>query len=69
MRHLTGFDETRRQRLRDQVLGTRAEDFHTFSEVLENLASVGRVVVMGSQASLNAANQNNPGWLAVQKIL
>ncbi len=69
MRHLVGFDDTRRQRLRDQVLGTRAEDFHTFSEVLENLASVGRVVVMGSQASLNAANQNNPGWLAVQKIL
>ena len=28
MRHLTGIDEVYRQRMRDEILGTTAEDFH-----------------------------------------
>jgi Zn-dependent M16 (insulinase) family peptidase len=69
VRHLTGMDDTLRQRLRDEVLGTSKLDFHAFAEILEDLAASGRVVVMGSQAAINAANQDHAGWLAVQKIL
>jgi presequence protease len=69
IRHLTGMEDTRRQRLRDEVLATRPEDFSKFARILEDLAAGGRVVVLGSQAAINAANQDKNDWLAVQKVL
>jgi hypothetical protein len=37
--------------------------------VLEHLEQVGRVVVMGADEDLQAANQARPGWLNVIKVL
>lgn len=69
VRHLTGMHDARRQRLRDEVLATRPQDFHAFAQVIQELAAKGRVVVMGSQTAINAANQDGSGWLEVQKVL
>ena len=35
MRHLTGIDEVYRQRMREEILGTTAEDFRFFADILD----------------------------------
>ncbi|MCB0060707.1 MAG: insulinase family protein, partial [Caldilineaceae bacterium] len=69
MRYL--FDETdeQRQRIRNEVLGTTVADFHRFAEVVNEAQAGGRVVVMGSQQTLNTVNQERTGWLQLQKVL
>ena len=52
-RYLSGDADERRQKLRDQVLSTRLEDFHVFGEELEHFIRHGHIVVMGSEESLN----------------
>ncbi len=69
VRHLTGVDDAFRQRLRDEVLGTTAKDFAHLAEALDALAEGGRVVAMGAQETLDAANRQRPGWLEVIKVL
>ncbi len=69
LRYLTGDTDDFRQRLRQQVLETQVEHFHRFGEVLEQVTTAGEVVVLGSQQALEAANQQQPGWLDVKNIL
>ena len=64
VRYLTGDDDEKRQRLREQVLSTRAADFKAFAEVLEDANQQGLVVVLGSRESIEAVD-----WLEVQKVL
>ncbi|MEJ5347778.1 MAG: insulinase family protein [Desulfosoma sp.] len=52
MRYLAGDDEASRQRMREEVLATTPEDFHSFGEVLAEVRHTGRVVVLGSSESL-----------------
>jgi Zn-dependent M16 (insulinase) family peptidase len=69
LRYLTGDTDDFRQQLRQQVLETQVKHFHRFGEVLEQVTTVGEVVVLGSQQALEAANQQQPGWLDVKNIL
>lgn len=69
VRYLVGMDDTKRQRLRDQVLATTGDDFRRVADLLEQVAATGRVVVLGSEKAIEAANQQHTGWLAVQKVL
>ncbi len=57
VRYLAGITEEQRQRIRDEVLATQAEDFRAFAEVLQEVARSGRVVVMGSERALNEARE------------
>ena len=56
-RVLVGISDAERQQHRDEVLATRAEDFVAFAPVLEKLAEIGHVTVIGSQAALEEANE------------
>lgn len=69
VRQLVGIDDRQRQKLRDQVLGTTAEDFRRTADLLDQVAATGRVVVLGSEKAIEEANQQQPGWLAIQKVL
>jgi hypothetical protein len=69
VRHLVGESDAHRQQTRDEVLGTTAADFRAFAEVLDAVATAGRVVVMGAQDALNSANEARGEFLALQRVL
>ncbi len=67
-RYLSGETDQLRQQRREQILSTTLEDFHQFGEILEQLEAAGKVVVMGSEADLQAANLQNRR-LVIEKVL
>jgi Zn-dependent M16 (insulinase) family peptidase len=69
VRYLVRESDEARQRLRDEVLSTTAADFRAFADVLQRVKERGRVVVMGSQEAIAAANAERGGWLEVTKVL
>jgi Zn-dependent M16 (insulinase) family peptidase len=66
---LTGNDEANRQKRRDEILGARAADFKRFADVLSTLSQEARIVVMGSEDAIAAANAEREGFLEVTKVL
>ena len=68
VRYLGGDTDELRQRLRDEVLNTTADDFQTFADALDQVREYGRVVVLGGSA-VTAAAAERPGWLEVIKVL
>jgi presequence protease len=69
LRYLTGDTEEERQRMREEVLSTRAADFKTFAEVLDQFKNEGIVKVLGSQSAIDETSVNKPGWLSTLKVL
>ena len=69
VRHLTGYDDALRQRLRDEVLATTVADVHAFSDLLDKVARVGSVAVLGSAQAIAAANESLDPKLAVTQVL
>lgn len=67
--YLTRNTNERRQKIRDEVLGTTLADFHRFAEVLDAVAQHGQVVVLGSAEAIEKANQEKAGFLEVKKVL
>ncbi len=68
-RHLLQESDENRQRTRDEVLGTTLADFHRFAEIIDAARSKARVVVMGSQQALAAANAEKADWLKLLKVM
>jgi Zn-dependent M16 (insulinase) family peptidase len=56
VRTLVGETDAFRQKMREGVLSASKEDFIRFADILEALNQSGKVVVMGSQEDLEAAN-------------
>jgi Zn-dependent M16 (insulinase) family peptidase len=69
VRYLTGETDADRQRMREEVLGTKASDFTAFGEVLEKALKKGLTKVLGSESSLMEASASRPGWLEISKVL
>ncbi len=70
LRHLTGVSEENRQQLRDEILGTRPEDFSAFGAALEAVVQHGKVVVLGAAEKIRAVDAQHGGdWLSIQKAL
>lgn len=69
MRHLIGETDEQRQKMRDEVLDTSAQDFQNFGELLEKVAHGGHVVVMGSPDAIKTANEERPALLETTKVL
>jgi len=55
MRHLLGESDEYRQKLRDEILGTTAEDFRSFAGTLEEVTKNGGLCAVGSKEALEAA--------------
>jgi Zn-dependent M16 (insulinase) family peptidase len=66
---LTGNDEVNRQQRREEILNASAADFKRFADVLAALSREARVVVMGSEAAITAANAERNNFLEVTKVL
>lgn len=69
LRYLTGDSEDLRQKMRDEVLGTKKTDFKAFANVLEKVKEKGIVKILGSPSAIQTATTERPGWLDVVKIL
>jgi Zn-dependent M16 (insulinase) family peptidase len=69
VRHLTGEDDARRQKMRDEILGATKKDFQAFGELLESALAKGVVKVLGSEIVIQEALSTRPGWLKVVKVL
>jgi len=69
IRHLTGENDERRQKMRDEILGTTKKDFQSFGELLESAMPRGIVKVLGSETAIQQADATRPGWLKVVKVL
>jgi hypothetical protein len=69
VRHLTGENEERRQKMRDGILGATKRDFQSFGEILESAMPRGVVKVLGSETAIQEAVAKNPGWLKLVKVL
>jgi presequence protease len=68
-RYLVGDDDEGRQRMREEILGTGTADFRTFAAALAKVAEDGRVVVLGSEDAVNAANGKRSNFLQVSKLM
>jgi hypothetical protein len=69
VRYLVGETDEARQRMRDQVLSTTVEDFRRFADVLSAAADQARVVVLGSGAAIENANQELTPPLQVTPLM
>jgi len=69
VRYLTGENQERRQKMRDEVLGTSKRDFQSFGEILESAMPKGAVKVLGSETAIREAEAKSQVRLKVLKVL
>jgi presequence protease len=69
IRYLTGDTEGFRQRMRDEVLATRGEEFGEFADSLRRFAAEGFVSVLGSAESIEKAQNQGVSLEHVFQIL
>ncbi|MBW1784483.1 MAG: hypothetical protein JRL30_27540 [Deltaproteobacteria bacterium] len=69
VRYLSGQTDEDRQRMREDVLMTRQEDFRSFARVLEGVKDRGLVKVLGSKGKLEETLSQRPGWLREVNVL
>src|SRR6266446_4664765 len=55
-RYLIGDTDAGRQRMREEILSTTATDIRNFGDAMAQVAAKGRVVVLGSEQAIEAAN-------------
>jgi Zn-dependent M16 (insulinase) family peptidase len=69
VRHLSGETDDERQKMREEVLSTKATHFRAFAEALDTVREKGLVKVLGSESAIQEAQADRPGWLEVLKLL
>jgi Zn-dependent M16 (insulinase) family peptidase len=68
-RYLIGDTDEARQTMREEVLSTTAADIRDFADAMADVARRGRVVVLGSEQAIEAANAERPSVLAASRVL
>jgi Zn-dependent M16 (insulinase) family peptidase len=68
-RYLIGDTDEARQRMRDEILSTTAADIRKFADAMAGVAAHGRVVVLGSEQAIEAANAERPGLLSPSRLM
>ncbi|HEY7299321.1 MAG TPA: insulinase family protein [Xanthobacteraceae bacterium] len=68
-RYLIGDTDEARQRMREEILSTTAADVRQFGDAMAAVAAHGRVVVLGSEQAIEAANTERPGLLSVSRLM
>jgi Zn-dependent M16 (insulinase) family peptidase len=68
--YLKGLTDEDRQRIREEVLETGSADIRALADAFASVAENGRVVVMGFEEAIAAANAERGGdWLTISKVL
>jgi Zn-dependent M16 (insulinase) family peptidase len=68
-RLIAGETDDNLQRIREEILGTKAEDFKAFADVLDYVRSNGLIKVLGSQDAIQEIVNKRPGWMNVVKVM
>jgi presequence protease len=68
-RYLIGDTDEARQRMREEILSTTAADIRNFADAMADVAAHGRVIVLGSEQAIEAANAERPGLLSVTRVM
>ncbi|MBN2062443.1 MAG: insulinase family protein [Deltaproteobacteria bacterium] len=69
IQELMGDTDEERQKIRDEILATKADDFREFSNVLESVREKGLVKILGSETAIRQIMEQKPGWLEMVKVL
>ncbi|MFZ7112532.1 MAG: insulinase family protein [Desulfatiglandales bacterium] len=69
VRHLSGETDEDRQRIREEVMGTTAEDFKHFGAVLEKAVDKGLVKVLGAEGAIREVACGGEIPLKILKVL
>jgi Zn-dependent M16 (insulinase) family peptidase len=69
VRYLAGVTDTDRQRMREEILGSKAADFIAFGDVLEKALKKGLIKVLGPESSIKDVSASRPGWLEISRVL
>jgi presequence protease len=69
LRYLIGNTDEARQRMREEILSTTAADIRNFADAMADVAAHGRVVVLGSEQAIEAANAERPGLLSMSRVM
>ena len=69
LRYLNGTNDEDRQRMRDEVLSTTADDFRAFADVLEGVKDNGLVKALGSKGAIEEAVKDHQLPLKVVEVL
>ena len=67
--YLVGDTDAARQRMREEILATTAADIRNFGDAIGDVAAHGRVVVLGSEQAIDAANVARPGLLSASRVI
>jgi hypothetical protein len=57
------------QQIREEILGTKAEDFKAFADVLDYVRNNGLIKVLGSQGAIQEVIDKRPGWLNIIDVM
>jgi len=68
-RELSGETDDALQHIREEILGTKAEDFKAFADVLDYVRNNGLIKVLGSQGAIQETMDKRPGWLKIVKVM
>lgn len=68
-RYLIGDTDEARRRMREEILSTTAADIRNFADAMVDVAAHGRVVVLGSEQAIEAANAERPGLLSASRVI
>lgn len=68
-RYLCGASDSWRQAIRSEILNLTAADIRDFADVLDSLAEHGRIVVMGAEDTLKAANKDLPEPFTLTRLM
>ncbi len=67
--YLTGDTKERRQKMRDEILGSTRADFRTLGEYLEKAANAAQTVVLGSKEAIKKADRDLAEKISITPIL
>jgi Zn-dependent M16 (insulinase) family peptidase len=68
-RYLIGDTDEARQLMREKILSTTEADIRDFADAVAYVAGHGRVVVLGSEQAIAAANAERPALLSASRII
>ena len=68
-RYLIGDTDEARQRMREEILSTTAAEIRNFGNAMADVAAHGRVIVLGSEQAIDAANAERPGLLSTSRVV
>eukprot|EP00262_Sarcandra_glabra_P022378 TRINITY_DN98_c0_g2_i2.p1 TRINITY_DN98_c0_g2~~TRINITY_DN98_c0_g2_i2.p1 ORF type:complete len:968 (+),score=215.88 TRINITY_DN98_c0_g2_i2:407-3310(+) len=69
LRHLLGITDEERQKRREEILSTGVKDFKEFADAIEAVKDKGIAVAVASADDVAAANEEQPKFFQVKKVL